>query len=268
MTKDVFRQKQPFAPDAEMEALLRAWKTLDLSAEADLPPGKTNALNLRRPEPQVAMPEQDDQPAYKPLTAEDMEQIRQAAYEEGLAQGKEEGFSQGYAEGREQGQQDGMQQGLAEGRKQGLAEIQPELDEQKNQLAALLSQLQQPLAAVEQQVQQALTELALAMAQAVVGVEVTTNPTIILRAVQEATAALPLQTQDMRIMLHPDDLAIIRQHFTEEELQQRHWQLRADATLERGGCQVISEKSSVDRSLTQRMKTSLEHFLHQSDSSE
>jgi len=86
--------------------------------------------------------------------------------------------------------------------------------------------------------------------------------------VQEATSALPLQTEQMRIKLHPDDLAILQQYYSAEERQQRHWQLRADPTVERGGCLVESEKSSVDRSLTQRVNTSLEHFLHQASTSD
>ena len=263
MTTDAFRSKKPFSPDAEVEELLRAWKTLDLSAETELKPGLTNALNLRRPPVAASEAVIADTPEYKPLTAEDIEQIRQAAYDEGFAEGKEEGFSKGYAEGREQGLQDGVTQGLAEGKKQAIAAAQPEIDDRRAQLSQLIDQLQQPLRGLDVQVEQALTELALAMAQAVLGVEVKTNPQIILQALQEATSALPLQTSQMRIKVHPDDLLIIRQHFSDDELQQRQWQLRAEPTVERGGCLVESEKSSVDRSLTQRLTSSLEHFLHQ-----
>lgn len=263
MTTDAFRSKKPFSPDAEVEELLRAWQTLDLTEEAELKPGQTNALNLRRPPvAKVAQPEEAT-PEYKPLTAEDMEQIRQAAYDEGFAEGKEEGFGKGYAEGRQQGLADGTAQGLAEGKKLGLSQAQQEIDNKLHQLTELLSQLQQPLSGLDQQVASGITELALAMAKAVIGVEVTTNPQVILQAVQEATSALPLQTEQMRIKLHPDDLAILQQYYSAEELQQRHWQLRAEPTIERGGCLVESEKSGVDRSLTQRVNTSLEHFLHQ-----
>lgn len=268
MTTDAFRYKKPFSPDAQVEELLTAWQTLDLTAETELKPGHTNALNLRRP-PSPVTPEEDaDNQEYKPLTAEDMEKIRQAAFDEGFAEGKEDGFSKGYSEGRQQGLEDGTTQGLAEGKKLGLSQAQQEIDDKLNQLTSLMTQLQQPLSGLDQQVLAGITELALAMAKAVIAVEVRTNPQVILQAVQDATSALPLQTEQIRIKLHPDDLAIVQHYFSEEEIQQRQWQLRAEPTMARGGCLVESEKSSVDRSLTQRINSSLEHFLHQSPASD
>lgn len=265
MSTDAFRYKKPFTPDLEVTEQLTAWETLDLSGETEPAPGETNALNLRRPprahEQPVAEPAE---PEFKPLTAEEMELLRQAAYEEGFAEGKEEGFSKGYHEGREQGLQDGTTQGIAEGRKQGLQEAQPEIDARLQQLALLLDQLQQPLKGLDQQVQQALCDLTLAMSKAVIAVEVKTNPQVILQALQEATAALPLNAEHLIIKIHPDDMETIRQHYSDVELQERGWQLRAEPLLEQGGCLVESEKSSVDRSLTQRLQSSLEHFLHKS----
>lgn len=265
MSTDAFRYKKPFSPDAEVTEAIEAWQTLDLSADTELEAGQTNALNLRRPQKNAqVVAENVTEPEFKPLTADDMEQLRQAAYDEGFAEGKEEGFSKGYHDGREQGLQDGTAQGAAEGKKQAYTEAQAEIDSKLLQLSQLIEQLQQPLAGLNKQVEHALSDLALAMAKAVIGVEVNTNPTIILQALQEATAALPLNAEHMLIKLHPDDIALIREHYSDTELQERHWQLRAEPLVERGGCLVESEKSSVDRSLTQRLQSSLEHFLHQS----
>ena len=41
-------------------------------------------------------PPEEDIIAPEPLTAEDIEAIRQSAHEEGFSQGKEEGFTKGY----------------------------------------------------------------------------------------------------------------------------------------------------------------------------
>lgn len=265
MNTDPFRYKKPFSPDEAVSDALEAWQTLDLSKETDLKPGQTNALNLRLPPKGAIEPSPvAEEPEYKPLTAEDMAQLQQAAYDDGFAEGKEEGFSKGYTEGREQGQEAGLAQGIAEGKKQGLAAIQPEIENKLGQLTQLIEQLQQPLKGLNEQVEQALSELALAMAKAVIGVEVKTNPKVVLTALQQATAALPLNAEHVIIKLHPDDLTIIREHYTETDLQERQWQLRAEPLLERGGCVVESEKSSVDRTLTQRLESSLEHFLHHS----
>lgn len=233
------------------------------SAEVSHETVRTNAFFKPKLMPGQRPLSKPETPELKPFTAEELEQIRQAAYDEGFAEGKEEGFSQGYQEGREQGLQDGTVQGQAEGKKQGLIEGETLIRQQLSQLQVLLEQLQQPLAKVDQQVEQALLELALAMAQAVIGVEVSTNPQFILQSLREAVDALPYQADNLVIQLHPADLAVITQHYSSEELAQRQWQLRAEPAMSRGDCRVETKGSSVDRSLKIRLQASLEHFLQE-----
>lgn len=259
MSTDAFRHKKPFSPDDETDELIRHWQTPDMTPAPD---GlRTNALNKTKPQARASKADDDEELTIKPLTADEIEQIRQAAYEEGFGQGKDDGFSKGYAEGREQGLQDGQAQGQAEGKKQGLAEGQTELNDKLAQLSALLDQLQQPLTSIDTQVKQQLLQLSLAMAQAVINVEVKTNHQVILQAISEATSALPLQAGQLLIKLNPADLAIVEQHYTKDELAQRNWQLRGEPVVAQGGCIVESSQSSVDRSLQQRIQSSLEHFI-------
>jgi flagellar assembly protein FliH len=264
MNKDPFLTKQPFAPTDEVLELLKRWPTPVLDNEQKNRAGKTNALNKTISSDRVAAAAVEEEPELeiKPLTADDIEQIRQAAYEEGFAQGKEEGFSKGYEEGREQGTADGLAHGQAEGKKQGLEQATAEIEQQKQQLAVLLDQLQQPLLQIDQQVEQQLLQLCLAMAEAVIAVECKTNPQVILTTLSEATALLPLQTEHILLKLHPEDIAIIEQHFSAEQQAERHWQLRADPSIERGGCLLETAVSSMDRSIKHRLQSSLEHFLH------
>jgi len=269
MTTDAFKYKRPFSPDEETDAALQQWQTPDLTNERKRDNGRTNALNKTQPVAKAKHAPVDEELVVKPLTADDIEQIRQAAYDEGFAEGKEEGFSKGYSEGREQGQQDGLSQGIAEGKKQGLVEGQAELTERLARLTVLIDQLQRPLANIDQQVEQQLLQLSLAMAQAVINVEAKTNPDVILQAIAQATDALPLHSAQLLIKLHPDDVALVQQSYGEDELSKRQWQLRAEPLVERGGCLVESALSSVDRSLSQRVQSSLEHFIqlqqHSSD---
>ena len=262
MSDDAFRFKRPFSPDEETEQQVQTWQTLDLTQGLRTAEGRTNALNKTAPQARKEQNEQVEELVVKPLTAEDIEQIRQAAYEEGHGEGKEEGFSKGYAEGREQGTQDGLAQGQAEGKKQGLAQGEQELTEKLAQLTELIEQMQKPLNRVDQQVQQQLLALSLAMAQAVIATEVKTNPQVILQAISDATAALPMDAGQIRIRLNPADLDIVNTFYSSEQLAQREWKLLADAAVEQGGCVVDTLRSSVDRSLTQRVQASLEHFLH------
>lgn len=261
MNTDAFKYKRPFSPDDDTEEQLQHWQTPDLTAERLRDNTRTNALNKTQPVAKAQRPQTEDELTVKPLTADDIEQIRQAAYDEGFAEGKEDGFSKGYAEGREQGQQDGFNQGQAEGKKQGLTDAQEDINTQTTQLSALIDQLQQPLANIDAQVKQQLLQLTLAMAKAVIGVEVKTNPEVILQALNEAIAALPLDASQMMIKLNPADISIVEQFYSPQLLTERGWQLRAEPAIEQGGCLVQSSRSSVDRSLSQRTQSSLEHFL-------
>lgn len=267
MTMDPFKIKQPFAPTDELLELLKRWPSPELTSDKKAPVGKTNALNKTLPTQKVAAVavEEETELDIKPLTADDIEQIRQAAFDEGFAQGKEEGFSKGYEEGREQGTADGLTHGQAEGKKLGLEQATEEIEQKKQELAALLDQMQQPLLQIDQQVEQQLVQLCLAMAEAVIAVEVKTNPQVILKTLSDATAVLPLQTEHILIKLHPDDIAVVEQHFSAEQLTERHWQLRSDPAIERGGCLLETPLSSMDRTIKHRLQSSLEHFLHSPD---
>lgn len=269
MSLNEFIKNRPFEPDEEVLELLRNWPAPDFQASTQKRTNKTNALNKTPPQPgqrlQARQPEVEE---IKPLTAEDIEQIRQAAFDEGFGQGKEEGFSQGYGEGRDQGYQDGLQQGQAEGRKTGLAEGEGLIREQLAQLQQLIEQLQQPLLQIDQQVEQTLLNLTLAMAQAVVAVEVKTNPQVILQTLRQAIDALPFKAEQIQIRLHPQDLAVVTQHYTAEDLADRQWQLRSEPALEPGDIRIDAGDSSVERNLKQRLQHSLEHFLQSTAQSE
>ncbi|WP_214000056.1 flagellar assembly protein FliH [Arsukibacterium sp.] len=269
MTKSAYSRNRPYSPDPAAAEQVKHWHTPDLTAEARSQDTRTNALNMQQPEARAAMAEAaEEELVVKPLTAADIEQMRQEAHDEGMLQGKEEGFAKGYSEGREQGQQDGFKQGLAEGKKQGLADGATELDTLRAELSVLLSQLQQPLAKIDSRVEQELVQLSLAMAKAVINVEVTTNPKVILQALQEAVNALPLQSSNLVIKLNPADVASVKRHYNDTELAERGWQLRPEPLVEQGGCLVESTSSSVDRSLNQRLQSSLEHFLQASETAD
>jgi flagellar assembly protein FliH len=259
--KKNFNYSRPFSPDDETEQQLQQWFTPDLTAEQAAKQPRSNALNMTSTTRKPAEVSEQDELSIKPLTAADMEQIRQAAYDEGFAEGKDEGFSAGYAEGREQGHQDGTVQGQAEGKKAGLADAEQELAEQRKQLTSLLEQLQQPLLAVNEQVKQQLLALCLAMAKAVINVEAKTNRQVILQAISDATSALPLQSKNVVIKLNPSDIAKVEQFYSAAEIANHGWQLTPAVNVAEGGCLVQSTLSSVDRRIEQRVASSLAHFI-------
>lgn len=223
------------------------------------------ALNIKR-QTAVMQDEPEDVPELAPLTAEALEEIRQAAYEEGFEQGRQEGTVVGEEAGRLTGLQQGHETGLAQGIEQGLSEGQAQVAAQVEQWQQLIGQLQAPLAQVDKVVEQSLVTLAQELARNLLKIEATTSPQLLLATVQEAMSALPSadnhgDTTKVTLYLHPEDLAVLEQHFDERSLEQRHWQLISEPAQARGDLRVKTALSELDVSLARRIDELMANFL-------
>lgn len=222
--------------------------------------GKTNALGFKstwRYEP----PEAEQALEPQPLTAEEIEEISKAAYEEGFNQGKEEGFSKGYEEGKLTGHEGGKLAGHEEGLAQGLNEGQEQIEQLTNQWQSLIDKLHQPLKDVDSNVEQQLFILVAQLTEAVVRHEAKTNVDIILAAISAAIKTLPAHEAQTQIYLHPDDIKRVEKAFGSEHIQTSGWRLLPAPQLEEGGCQVENSTSNIDMSIKSRLKAVLEPFL-------
>jgi flagellar assembly protein FliH len=83
------------------------------------------------------------------------------------------------------------------------------------------------------------------------------HPERIAQAVRQAVAALPAATRELRVRLHPDDLALLR----ELDAAEPHWQLQADPSLERGDCVLESERSRLDARVETRLAAMIDAVL-------
>jgi flagellar assembly protein FliH len=138
--------------------------------------------------------------------------------------------------------------GLAEGRAAG----QMELRRRTERLDALLSNLARPFADLDQEVEQQLVDLALALARQLVRRELRIDPTQVIAIVREAVSVLPVSARDVRVHLHPEDAAIVREYLAPTE-NVRAWKLVEDPVMMRGGCQVATSTSRVDARLETRL---------------
>ncbi len=207
----------------------------------------------------------DDEEEVKPLTIEDVEAIRQAAYEEGFAEGKAEGFTKGEAEGQEQGYQAGFEEGKNQGHEEGLESGTGLMEEKAAHWNQLISQLDEPLKMLDAQVEQELIELVVALTKAVIQTELKTNPDIILQSVKKAAEFLPFNTQKCQLLVNPDDFELIQSSYGEKELQRRQWQLFSDPNIEAGGIEIKTELSTVSYTIEQRVSEVLANFINQPD---
>lgn len=148
--------------------------------------------------------------------------------------------------------QQGLRDGAAAGREQVRAQVE--------RLDQLLTDLARPFAEIDDAVQQELLQLAMALARQIVRRELRQDPTQIIGIVREAIGQLPVAARDIRVQLHPEDAAIVREHLAPAE-NERAWTLIEDPMMMRGGCQVVSASSRIDVRLDKRLGALLSELM-------
>ena len=166
------------------------------------------------------------------LTANQMEQIQKQAYDEGFARGQADG----------------------------LQAAQRDMQARLQQLGQILALLATPLKELDDRIEQELVTLAMAAARLIVRRELKTDPAQVVAAVREALAALPAAARHVRLHLHPEDAALVREHFKLSE-EEPAWKIVEDPVLTRGGCKVLTDTSQIDASVEARMTAILAEVL-------
>ncbi|QIL84838.1 flagellar assembly protein FliH [Vibrio sp. HDW18] len=194
------------------------------------------------------------------LTAQEIEQIRLAAQQEGFAQGQAEGYQQGFEQGKTEGWQAGHDEGQPQGYQLGMEEGQAQIQQHVQTFIDLANQFAQPLDLLNAQVEKQLVNMVLALVKEVVHVEVQTNPQVILDTLKASVEALPIAGHAITLKLNPEDVEIIRQAYGEQEIATRHWTLLSEPALSRGDVQIDAGESSVSYRLEERIRSVLQSF--------
>jgi flagellar assembly protein FliH len=155
-----------------------------------------------------------------------------------------------------QARQEGFQQGLQEGRDAGLKELR----ERVQVLEKIVHSLDKPFEQLDETVEQQLAQLAMLVARQLVRRELKTEPEQVIAVVREALAALPVAVRNVRLALHPDDAALIRDVMSVGEGQQQ-LQLVEDPVQTRGGCRVFTDTSQIDASVEARLNALIAHVM-------
>jgi flagellar assembly protein FliH len=116
----------------------------------------------------------------------------------------------------------------------------------------MLTLLAEPLQALDDGMEQELVALAMAAAKLIVRRELKTDPAQVLAAVREAMGALPAASRNVRLHLHPEDAALVRETLKVSEGEQT-WRIVEDPVIARGGCKVITDTSLIDASVEARL---------------
>jgi flagellar assembly protein FliH len=142
----------------------------------------------------------------------------------------------------------GYKDGHVEGVRKGEQELAKRINEVNVKIAALeaiIGTLAKPLEELDAQVEGELTRLALTVAKHLVRRELKIDPTQIIGIVRHTVALLPLASRNIRVHLHPDDAAVVREKLAAPQGDQQ-WQLCEDPLMARGGCRVTTDNSSID----------------------
>lgn len=200
----------------------------------------------------------------QPLTAADIEAIRQSAWEEGRAEGFSQGYEEGLQQGREAGEKEGFEAGSARGEKEGrdAAEQQgrQEVSESLARLETIMAELLQPVERQRDEVESALVNLATVLSRAVIFRELSLDSSQIRAVVKEALASLPSTADNLRIRVNPVDEARIRE--VAEKLEASASVIADDAVLA-GGCKIESRHSLVDFTVEKRFQKTVQAMLDQ-----
>lgn len=161
----------------------------------------------------------------------------------------------GFAEGREAGYTEGLEAGRADGYAEGRAQA----EEEAARITRLADGLDDALHALDNQVAEEIMALAIEMARRMVKITLAEHPETVLETVR--TALLQLPQGHVQIHLHPDDLALVRQHMGEQLTHGGH-RLQEDARLQRGECRIDGLGAQVDATLETRWRRVLESIGH------
>ena len=149
-------------------------------------------------------------------------------------------------------QKEAYAEGFARGQADGLQAAQRDTQARLEHLGQLLHALATPLKELDERIEQELVTLAMQAARLIVRRELKTDPGLVLAAVREAMAALPAAARQVRLHLHPDDAALVREHFKAGD-ESHSWRIVDDPAQARGGCVVITDSSQIDASIEARL---------------
>src|SRR5690625_324525 len=230
-------------PEEEV-AEYRRWKLPPIADQGQVLPSAEREAAHQQATEQERLGERVEEVPYdgqmsSGMSAGELQEIFESAEREGFEQGRQAGYEKGLAEG------------YAAGQEQGAMEKRQELAAEQQRFQHLADALLQPIDEQDTELEQVLLDTICTLTHSVVRRELLTDSSHILTLVQEAVAALPQGAKNLRLYLHPDDLAVVEAY---EEEQHLDWQFFADATLLPGGCRVETRESRGDYSVGDRLK--------------
>ncbi len=174
-----------------------------------------------------------------PIVGRTREEHRAAASEESVRLALKEAEARGY------------EAGMARARAETGTRLAA-LEERVKRLDAALNLLTRPLEQLDADIESELAQLALGVGKQLARRELRAEPAQVIAILRESLALLPAAAREVRVHLHPEDAATVREHLSAPAVD-RAWTIVEDPTLSRGGCVVHSQSSRIDARLEARI---------------
>lgn len=154
----------------------------------------------------------------------------------------------------------GMQEGFAVG----MAKAREYAQEEKQRFLQLMSSFSDALENSDEQIADDVLALALDIAKSMLKVKINVDQSALLPVVLDAIHYLPKIQHPARILVHRDDMQLLREYMA-DEIANDHWQIQEDNNIERGGCLVETGANQVDATNPTRWKRISEALAQSND---
>ena len=157
------------------------------------------------------------------------------------------------------------EQAFEEGFAAGVAQAQSQLDGPSCALAAAADQLQALRTDAAASVEADAVDLALRIAEQVVGAAIAADPELVVEAVRGALRRL-VERDRVLILVNPDDLELVREHVARlvgELGGIEHCEVQAERRVRPGGAIVRTSEGEVDATLETKLARAREVLEHE-----
>ncbi len=147
-------------------------------------------------------------------------------------------------------------EGFAQGLNDGKQQLQQQVQDQLVRLDAILAFMSTPLKELDELVVNELGELAMLVAGQIIRRELKSSSGEIIATVKDALNLLPVASGKVRLELHPEDAATVRDALSGGDAE-RIWDIVEDPLLARGGCRVSTSSSRIDATVESRLNAAI-----------
>ena len=146
---------------------------------------------------------------------------------------------------REEARAEGIKLGREDGRREAQADCQ--------RMKELVTSYSQALDTLDFRVADMVLDLALEVARHVIAGELAAKPERVMDVIQLALKQMVDTTREARLLLNPEDAALVRPHL-EDVLDKNRLRIVEDGRIVRGGCLIETPQGDLDATLQARWR--------------